>query len=65
MYRSHGVSGAQPAHDITASRLTDGQLQPLGLISGQASELYEVSPTDPLTFTMVTIVLSVVALIAA
>ena len=35
-----------------------------GLTRVLASELYEVSPTDPLTFTVVTIGLTVVALVA-
>jgi ABC-type antimicrobial peptide transport system permease subunit len=36
----------------------------VGLTRVLASELYEVSPTDPLTFTVVTIGLTVVALAA-
>jgi ABC-type lipoprotein release transport system permease subunit len=36
----------------------------IGLTRVLASELYEVSPTDPLTFTLVTIGVAVVALVA-
>jgi ABC-type lipoprotein release transport system permease subunit len=36
----------------------------MGLTRFLASELWEVSPTDPVTFTLVTIGLGVVALVA-
>jgi putative ABC transport system permease protein len=49
---------------VIAIGLVLGLAGAMGLTGVLASELFEVSPTDPLTFTVVTIAVTVVALIA-
>jgi putative ABC transport system permease protein len=49
---------------LIAIGLALGLAGAMGLTRVLASELFDVSPTDPLTFALVTIVLTVVALVA-
>ena len=66
-----GASGARVFRLVTrraliliAIGLAAGVAGAMGLTRFLASELYDVSPTDPLTFTIVTIAVAVVALVA-
>jgi len=66
-----GASGARVMRLVTrraliliAIGLASGVAGAMGLTRFLASELFDVSPTDPLTFTVVTIGVAVVALVA-